>query len=93
MNYDNGNPFLNHGASSVKQEDFEPVGCKSCGNAAFDQYYKLFKLSALKSPTGKPQMYNVPIFVCANCGEILDPKKEEQTNNIDDNTSSKLENK
>ena len=79
MNYDNGNPFLNPGAASITQEDFDAVSCKKCGNAAFDQYYKLYKLSALKSPTGKAQLYNVPIFVCANCGDVLDPKKEEQS--------------
>lgn len=76
MNNDQWNPFLKP-SQSLKDEDFEAVACKQCGNAAFDQYYRLYKISALKSPTGKQQIYNVPIFVCANCGFILDPRKDD----------------
>jgi ribosomal protein L37E len=88
MNNDQWNPFLKP-SQSLKDEDFEAVSCKQCGNAAFDQYYRLYKLSALKSPNGKQQIYNVPIFVCANCGYILDPRKDE----ISTENTSETENK
>ena len=76
MSNDQWNPFIKP-TPQFTEDDFEQVACPKCGNAAFDQYYKLFKLSALKSPTGKTQIYNVPIFVCVACNYILDPKKEE----------------
>lgn len=68
------NPFLNQGP---KLEDLEQMTCV-CGNSIFDQFYKMYKLSALNSPTGKPQVFHVPVFSCASCGEILDIKKEEE---------------
>ena len=44
--------------------------CESCGNDTFVQVYKMRKLSALLSPTGKPTMIPIQIFACAKCGHI-----------------------
>ena len=52
-------------------EELDPVVCK-CGNCVFDRYFKMFKMSALKTASGKEQFFNVPVYVCASCGEILD---------------------
>lgn len=45
------------------------VVCK-CGSKLFVQQFVLKNLSQLVSPTGKSQVVEVPIFVCAKCGEI-----------------------
>ena len=44
--------------------------CESCGNDTFVQVYRMRKLSALLSPTGKPTMIPIQIFACAKCGHI-----------------------
>ena len=44
--------------------------CESCGNDTFTQVYKMRKLSALLSPTGKPTMIPIQVFACHKCGYI-----------------------
>ena len=44
--------------------------CESCGNDTFVQVFKMRKLSALLSPTGKPTMIPIPLFQCSKCGHI-----------------------
>jgi hypothetical protein len=41
-----------------------------CGSKLFTQQYVLKNLSAIVSPTGAPQVVEIPVFVCAKCGEI-----------------------
>lgn len=59
--------------------DFEEVFCPKCENAVFSIYQNLYRLNALKSPTGKPQFYNVPVYACTNCGFILEPDSQESS--------------
>jgi len=73
----NINPFLKQ--KGPKIEDLEQLTCSECGNAIFDMYYRMYRLSALESPTGKSQVFNVPVYVCAGCSNILDIKKLEST--------------
>ena len=44
--------------------------CDECGHDTFIQVYKMRKLSALLSPTGKPTMIPIQVFACAKCGHI-----------------------
>ena len=44
--------------------------CDECGNDTFIQVYKMRKLSALLSPTGKPTMIPIQVFACHKCGHI-----------------------
>ena len=44
--------------------------CEKCENDTFTQVYKIRKLSALLSPTGKPTMIPMQVFTCAKCGHI-----------------------
>ena len=46
--------------------------CEKCGNDTFVQVYKMRKLSALLSPTGKETMIPIQMFSCAKCGFIND---------------------
>ena len=53
-------------------EELDPVVCSECGNSIFDRYFKMYRLSALKTANGKEQNFNVPVYVCASCITILD---------------------
>lgn len=85
MSNNDFNPFLKGLMTGPKIEDLDQLTCQTCDNIIFQQYYKMYKLSALKSPTGKSQAFNVPVFACANCGEIFDTKKAE--NNVEDKSN------
>ena len=49
----------------------EIVTCQACGDdkGHWDQKLQVRKISAITSPTGKEMYIQVPIMVCANCGE------------------------
>jgi len=59
-------------------EELDPVVCLKCGNSIFDRYFKMYRLSALKTANGKEQNFNVPVYACASCAEILDMSKKEE---------------
>lgn len=42
----------------------------SCGSKIFTEAIVLKKVSALLSPTGKDELYPIPVYVCAKCGKI-----------------------
>ena len=44
--------------------------CGECGNDTFVQVFKIRKLSALLSPTGKTTMIPMQVFACHKCGHI-----------------------
>ena len=53
--------------------------CEKCENDTFQQVYRMRKLSALLSPTGKETMIPMQVFACAKCGHINSdflPKKD-----------------
>lgn len=58
-----------------KQTEYEEATCKECGNCLFAKYYKIAKVSALKSPTGKEAWIEMPTYVCTNCNMIFDNSK------------------
>lgn len=41
-----------------------------CGSKVFNSALVLKKISALVSPTGKEEIVDIPVFVCAKCGKI-----------------------
>lgn len=78
------NPFLEKlkdlpGQKPPTIDELDPVVCLKCGNCIFDRYFKMYKLSALKTANGKEQNFNVPVYVCASCAEILDMSKNDNT--------------
>ena len=74
-----GNPFLGP-QMNITKKDLETIMCPKCDNNIFDRYFKILRLSALKSQTGKPQYLNMPIYVCANCATILDIDEDKEEN-------------
>ena len=47
-----------------------------CGSKLFVQQFVLKNMSALTSPTGTPQIVEIPVFVCAKCGNIPNEFKQ-----------------
>lgn len=48
------------------------VVCPKCGSKVFREAIILKKVSALVSPTGKEELYPIPVYVCDKCGTIPD---------------------
>ena len=44
--------------------------CEKCKNETFTQVFKIRRLSALLSPSGKETMIPMQVFACAKCGHI-----------------------
>lgn len=66
-----------------------------CGSKLFTQQFVLKNLSKLVSPTGTAQVIEIPIYVCAKCGEVPKEFKENANykyilgeENVEQNTSS-----
>ena len=65
--------------SQYTPADLNEMKCTKCESNAFAQYFQIYKLSALKSPTGKDEFQVVPIYACAACGTpLLGDAEEEQ---------------
>lgn len=48
------------------------VVCSKCGSKVFREGIILKKVSAIVSPTGKEELYPIPVYVCDKCGAIPD---------------------
>ena len=59
--------------------DSPNVVCDECGSKLFKPAYVLKKVSSLVSPTGKQEIVEIPLFVCAKCGRL--PKEYSDNNN------------
>lgn len=46
------------------------VVCPKCGSKVFKEGLILKSVSALVSPTGKAEIYPIPVYVCNECGTI-----------------------
>lgn len=44
------------------------VVCDNCQSPYFMEVMRVKRLSMLVSPTGREEMINIPVLVCANCG-------------------------
>lgn len=58
---------------NINPEDTTSVSCK-CGSEIFMQGFTVRKLSVIISPTGKEEVFTVPILLCASCGEPMIPE-------------------
>ena len=57
---------------SVNLNDSKDLECEKCQNIYFEPIFRIKKLSALFSASGKETMVPVQLMRCTNCGEILD---------------------
>ena len=49
----------------------EPVGCKKCGSEIFIQGFSFRRVPALLTGKPKDEMLPVELFLCGDCGEVL----------------------
>jgi hypothetical protein len=55
---------------NIRPEDTKPVACK-CGGLIFQECFMIRTISAIISPTGKEEEFQVPVPVCIACGRPL----------------------
>ena len=60
---------MSTGMSPAALLDSPNVVCE-CGSKLFHEAIVLKKVSALISPTGKEELYPIPVYVCEKCGKI-----------------------
>ncbi len=46
------------------------VVCPNCGSKLFTEAVVLKKLSPIISPTGKEELYPIPVYVCVKCQTV-----------------------
>jgi hypothetical protein len=49
----------------------EPVGCKKCGGEVFIQGFSFRRVPRLLTGKQKDEMLPVELFLCGDCGEVL----------------------
>ena len=50
--------------------DSPNVVCDECGSKLFKPAYVLKKVSSLVSSSGRQEIMEIPLFVCAKCGKL-----------------------
>ena len=50
--------------------------CEECGSKLFIPAYVLKKISKLVSPTGRDEVMEIPLYVCAKCGAVAPHYKD-----------------
>lgn len=71
------NPFLKR---TPTLDELDPVGCVKCGNGIFGRYYRVYKP---KGESSTSNLFTVPVFVCANCSEVVSSKHDEKQLSVD----------
>jgi hypothetical protein len=62
---------------NIKPEDTEVVKCE-CGGEFFSEGFMMRRISAIMSPTGREEVFNIPIPLCIICGRpYLGEKSDE----------------
>jgi|GEM_PF-2070599 len=56
---------------TVQLGDDDLISCKECDGKRFEQAYQLFRVSPLMNG-GKVGVHPVPVFVCYNCGVVVE---------------------
>jgi len=54
-------------AFNIKPEDTVAIKCE-CGGLVFQECFMMRRISAIMSPTGKEEQFQIPVPVCIACG-------------------------
>ena len=54
---------------SIKPEDTKAVECENCSGIIFQDCFMIRTVSAILSPTGKEEVFKIPVPVCIQCGK------------------------
>lgn len=65
----------NQQLKDIQQEilNSKVIQCPKCNSEVFLQVFKLKKINAMISPTGKDEVLPIPVYVCSSCGEEYIP--------------------
>lgn len=55
----------------IPLEKTTPIGCKKCGGEVFVQGFGFRKISKLLSGKPKDEVLPVELFLCGDCGDVL----------------------
>ena len=55
----------------IPLEKTEPIACKKCGGEIFVQGFGFRKISKLLTGKPKDEVLPVELFLCGDCGEVL----------------------
>jgi len=55
----------------IPLEKTEPIACKKCGGEIFVQGFGFRKISKLMTGKPKDEVIPVEMFLCGDCGEVL----------------------
>lgn len=58
------------------------VVCPNCGSKIFVEAAVLKKLSPILSPSGKEELYPIPMFACIKCGTIPDEYRNRNNSKV-----------
>ena len=56
---------------NVNVNEAQDMKCEECDNELFESVFRIKKLSALISPTGKTSVIPVQLLACTKCGVVL----------------------
>ena len=56
---------------SIQLEKTEAISCKKCGGEVFVQGFGFRKISKLLTGKPKDEVLPVELFLCGDCGEVL----------------------
>ena len=63
---------------NVNPNDTTEIKC-GCGSLVFQECYMMRKISAILSPTGREEQFQIPVPVCIACGRPFMGEEEPQT--------------
>jgi len=64
---------------NINPSDTKPVICE-CGQQIFQECFMIRRISAIISPTGKEEEFQIPVPVCITCGRPLVEMDEGEEN-------------
>jgi hypothetical protein len=69
--------ILGQGSNQLPQEPIdltktEPISCKKCGGEVFVQGFAFRKISKILTKKPKDEVIPVELFLCGDCGEVLE---------------------
>tara|TARA_R100000008_G_C3478909_1_gene112815 strand:- start:58 stop:261 length:204 start_codon:yes stop_codon:yes gene_type:complete len=56
---------------NVNLNEAEDLQCSECDSVYFEQVFRVKKISALLSPSGKEMMAPIPLLCCINCKTVM----------------------
>ena len=67
-----GQPMAKKEEAPIDLSKTEPIACKKCGGEIFVQGFAFRKISKLLSGKPKDEVLPVELFLCGDCGEVLE---------------------